>query len=89
MEASGYQAPSLEKGNAQATLEHLQREAPEGFLWGIHQFPMEHPPLAGVMFADLPANPLRAWGFSMGFSALPCLKNTAFCRFVPGKAIDL
>ena len=28
-------------------------------------------------------------GFSMSFSALPCLKRPAFCRCVPGKAIDL
>lgn len=46
VEASGYQAPSLEKGNAQATLEHLQREDGEvqSLLWRLLGWASPFPP---------------------------------------------
>lgn len=86
VEASGYQAPSLEKGNAQATLEHLQREAPEGFLWGIHQFPMEHPPLAGVMFADFASEPFESMGIFHGIFRLAMFEKHCFLQICPWKS---
>eukprot|EP00435_Cladocopium_sp_Y103_P021808 s2207_g5.t1 len=49
VEVSGYQAPSLENGNAQATLEHLQREDGEvqSLLWQLLGWASPFPPPSG------------------------------------------